>query len=287
MYATLTQNGNIVATGFTPVAFPVTSGQSYVVSVSDYGSNYFNHYSNGFTVRSIPVTANSSTTSLTAIFTTTPQTPPTTNYSITVNSHDMNGTALTGFYVDLRVNGNHIESTFTPGTLANLQPGVQYQVVIYWFGNYYFRDFSNGNLNRYALVTLNTTAGQNTVTLNALYQSVPASKAATLNILAQLTNGTQIGTTFNNTGYIQHTPGMWLTVTPPGTTTPFTGTFTGGSILPFVLMNDQTYTVSMTPSYNGYTFAYWKDTGSTNPVRAIALNGDASYIAVYNYVAPA
>jgi hypothetical protein len=268
------------------VSFPVTSGQNYIVTVSDYGSTYFNHYSNGFTVRSIPVTANSSTTALTAIYTTTPQTPPSTDYSITVNSHDLNGTALNGFYVDLRVNGNHIEGAFTSGTLSNLQPGVQYQVVIYWFGNYYFRDFSNGDLNRYELVTLNTTAGQNTVTLNALYQYVPPAKAATLNILAQLTNGTQIGTTFNNTGYIQHTPGMWLTVTPPGTTTPFTGTFTGGSILPFVLINDQTYTVQMTPSYNGYTFAYWKDSGSTNPVRAIALNGNASYTAVYTYAAP-
>ena len=61
---------------------------------------------------------------------------------------------------------------------------------------------------------------------------------------AQFPNGTQIGTTFNNTDYIQHTPGMWLTVTPPGSSQPFTGSFTGGSILPFILFKGQTYTTT-------------------------------------------
>src|ERR1700719_3147489 len=75
--------------------------------------------------------------------------------SITVTSKDIgNGTALTGFTVDLRVNGNPVQSGFTPVTFSGLKTGVQYQVVVYWYGNYYFRDFSDGNLNRYALVTV-------------------------------------------------------------------------------------------------------------------------------------
>jgi len=282
IYTELQQNGNIVSTGFTPVAFPVTNGQSYTVTVSNYGSSYFNQWSNGFSVRTIPVTANGSTTSLTAVFTTTQQAPPPTGYSITINSNDINGTTLAGFYIDVRVNGNHIASGFTPATIQNLEPGVQYQIVAYWYGNYYFREFSNGDLNRYALVTFNST-GATSVTYDALYQYVPKMQAADLNIIAELPNGTLLGTTFNNSGYIQHTPGMWLTITP-GSGTPFTGSYTGGSILPFVLFNSEPYTISMTAGYQNYHFAYWKDTSGTNPDRAITLNGSATYIAVYIYV---
>jgi hypothetical protein len=53
-------------------------------------------------------------------------------------------------------------------TFSGLQTGVQYQLVVFWYGNYYFRHFSDGDLNRYALVTLNAT--QNSVSLTGLYQ---------------------------------------------------------------------------------------------------------------------
>jgi len=200
--------------------------------------------------------------------------------SITVTSEDIgNGTTLSGFTVDLRVNGNPVQNGFTPVTFSGLQTGVQYQVVVYWYGNYYFRGFSDGDLNRYALVTLNAT--QDSVSLTGLYQRVPSSQAASLNILAQFPNGTRIGTTFNNTDYIQHTPGMWLTVTPPGSTQPFTGSYTGGSILPFTLFRGQTYTVEMTAGYGNIQFLHWKDNNSTDLSRQVKLNGDASYTAIY------
>jgi hypothetical protein len=210
--------------------------------------------------------------------------PPPVPNSITVTSKDIgNGTALTGFTVDLRVNGNPVQSGFTPVTFSGLKTGVQYQVVVYWYGNYYFRDFSDGDLNRYALVTLN--ASQDSVSLTGLYQYVPAAQAASLNILAQFPNGTQIGTTFNNTDYIQHTPGMWLTVTPPGSAQPFTGSYTGGSILPFVLFKGQTYTVQMTAGYGNVQFLHWKDNNSTDLSRQVRLNGEASYTAIYAVMA--
>jgi len=119
------------------------------------------------------------------------------------------------------------------------------------------------------------------VSLTGLYQYVPASQAASLNILAQFPNGTQIGTTFNNTDYIQHTPGMWLTVTPPGSGQPFTGSYTGGSILPFILLKGQTYTVEMTAGYGNVQFLHWKDNNSTDLSRQVRLTGKASYTAIY------
>ncbi len=289
MFVVLASNGQTVASGFTPAPFSATSGQSYSVTISDYTNAYFSQWRNGVTSRTMIVTATSSQTALIATFC---QTQGCSSggggggggaaNTITVTGSDLrSGAALSGMYVDLRLDDNHVESGFTPVTFSGLQTGAKYLVVVYWYGDYYFRHFSNGNLERYSYVTLNATAGQNSYTLNALYESVPAAQAASLNVIAQFPNGTQIGTASEIGGYPQHTPGMYLSVTPPGSTAPFTATFTGGSILPFILFNGQTYAVSMSAGYGNIYFDHWKDSGSTNPDRAIPLNGGSSYIAVY------
>jgi hypothetical protein len=256
-------------------------GQNYTVSVSDSKNLFFNQWSNGWSSRVIPVAANASQESLTAVFTTTLQPSPPTPYSITVNSNALNGTSISGYLIDLRVGGYAIASGFSPVTFKNLEPGLEYQVVAYWSGNYYFRHFSDGDLNRYELITFNST-GSTTASFDAIYEYVPSSQAVTLNVIAEFPNGTQIGTTFNNTGYIQHTPGLWLTVTPPDATIPYTGSFTGGSLLPFVLFRGENYTVQMTLSFGNYKFAYWQDSGGTNATRSIALDQNATtIIAIY------
>jgi hypothetical protein len=48
-YTTLSQNGNIVQTAFSPAEFTVSSGQTYQVAVADYGSYSFDHWSDGST----------------------------------------------------------------------------------------------------------------------------------------------------------------------------------------------------------------------------------------------
>lgn len=279
VYAELMLNGDEVATGYTPAVFNATGGLNYTVAVSDFTDLYFNQWSNGFTSRVIPIAANGSQVTLTAVYTTTQEAPPSTPWSISVTGAGLNGTSLTGFKIDLRVDGYAIEDGFVPVTFSDLEPGLQYQVVAYWYGNYYFRHFSNGELNRYELVTFNST-GTTSESYQAIYQYVPPSQAATLNVIAIFPNGTQIGTTFNNTGYIQHTPGMWLTVTPPNSTTPFTGSDTGGSLLPFVLPEGETYTVTMT-NYGDIKFAYWNDTGNTNATRTVSLDQNTTLVAVY------
>ena len=287
MYAVLQQGGSTVSTGFTPVTFATTSGATYSVTVADYTNAYFSQWSNGVSSRTIAVTATGSQTSLTATYCQTQGGCSSGGgggggAAITVTSSDLHsGATITGMYVDLRLNDNSIQSGFTPVTFSGLQTGVQYLVVVYWYGSNYFRHFSNGNLQRYELVTLNSTSGQSTITLNALYENVPKPQAASLNLIAQFPNGTQIGTASEDNGYPQHTPGMYLTVTPPGSGSPFTATFTGGSILPFIFFNGQTYTVQMSTGYSNITFAFWKDNGSTDPTRSFMLTGNATYIAVY------
>jgi hypothetical protein len=263
------------------VTFQTVSGQNYTVAISNYNDLYFNRWSNDFSSRVIPVAASESQVSLTAVFTTSPEAPPSTPYSITVGSTTLNGTAINGYLIDLRVGGYAIDSGFSPVTFTNLEPGLQYQIVAYWAGNYYFREFSNGDLNRYELVTFNTT-GTTSVDYDAMYQYVPPSQAVTLNIIAEFSNGTEIGTTSNTTDYIQHTPGMWLTLTPPSATIPYTGSDTGGSLLPFVLLRGQTYTIQMTLGYGSVSFAHWQDTGSTNATRTITLDQNATtLVAIY------
>jgi hypothetical protein len=281
VYTELELNGQNVSTGYTPVTFQVVSGQNYTVAISDSKNLYFNRWSSNFSSRVIPVAAGASQVSITAVFTTSPESPPSTPYSITVDSSALNGTTISGYLIDLRVGGYAIESGFTPVTFTNLEPGLEYQVVAYWAGNYYFRHFSNGDLNRYELLTFNST-GSTTASYDAMYEYIAPSQAATLNVIAEFPNGTQIGTTFNNTGYIEHTPGLWLTVTPPGATTPYTGSFTGGSLLPFVLLSGQSYTVQMTLGFGDYSFAYWQGSGSTNATRTITLDQNATTIvAIY------
>ncbi len=297
LYVTLSQNGATTASGFTPATFSVTSGQTYSVTAEDYTNAYFNHWSNGDGARTISVTATSSDTSLSAIYTQTPQSQPPTGNSITVLGTTLNGSTINGIFVDLRINGNHIASEFTPVTFNNLQLGVQYGIVVYWYGNYYIRYINDSNtgidLQRYDLVTLSQSHPSDT--LNSIFEYVPPSQAANLNIIAEFPNGTQLGTASVVNGYDLHTPGMWLTLTPPFQSTPYTGTFTGGSILPFTLFNHETYIVQMSSGYDGpwtgnpgygqvvqITFSHWQDNNSTDPNRAITLDGNAQYIAIYD-----
>ena len=191
----------------------------------------------------------------------------------------INGTSFSGVQVDLRVNGTTIKTSYTPATFSGLTPGIQYQVVVYWLTNTYFRHFSDGDLERYATVTLN---GTKYVSLNAEYQSVPPQDAAALNVIAELPNGTQIGTSDLVNGSDFHTPGMWFQIIPPGSNQAFTGSYTGGSILPFIFFNHETYTIQMSTGYQNLHFEYWKDNLSDNLTRTLTLNGNETFVAIYD-----
>ena len=222
---------------------------------------------------------------------------PQSTGSITITGVSLNGTAVPSILVDLRINGNNVSQGSLPVTFTGCQLGVQYGVVVYWYGNNYIRYINDANtgidLQRYDLVTLS--ASKPSDTLTAMFEYVPPSQAASLNIVAQFPNGTQLGTATVVNGYDLHSPGMWLTVTPPFQSTPYTGTFTGGSILPFTLFNHETYTVQMSPDYYGpwvtnltgtgpmvnITWSHWQDNNSNDSTRAITLNGNANYTAIY------
>ena len=222
---------------------------------------------------------------------------PQSTGSITITGITLNGTTVSSILVDLRINGNNVSQGSLPVTFTGCQLGVQYGVVVYWYNNYYIRYINSSSgvdLQRYDLVNLSQS--NPSVSLTAVFEYVPQSQAGSLNFIAEFPNGTQLGTASVVNGYDLHSPGMWLTLTPPFQNTPYTGTFTGGSILPFTLFNNETYTVQMSLGYQGpwittlsgtgpmvnVTWSHWQDNNSTNPNRAITLNGSATYTAIYD-----
>ncbi|WP_337862425.1 spherulation-specific family 4 protein, partial [Nitrososphaera sp.] len=62
MWTTIQSGGSTVRTGFTPLSFAGTTGATYTVTVSDYGSNTFGQWENGSTSRTRSVTLNSDVT---------------------------------------------------------------------------------------------------------------------------------------------------------------------------------------------------------------------------------
>ena len=225
--------------------------------------------------------------------------------SITVMGVTLNGSSpVNGAFVDLRVNGNEVASGFTPVTFQNLTLGVQYGVVVYWFNGYYIRYINDSitgiDLQRYDLVTLTQETPNDT--LHGYFEFVPASMSASLNVQAEFPNGTLIGTStyIPSLKYPLHSPGMWLTLTPPNSTQPYTGAFTGGSILPFILYDHKNYTVDMILGFCGpwdsglengsapivdLVWSHWLNS-SSGADRVVALNGNTTIIAIYDQIYP-
>ncbi len=82
---------------------------------------------------------------------------PQSTGSITITGISLNGTAVTSILVDLRINGNNVSQGALPVTFTGCQLGVQYGVVVYWYGNYYIRYINSSSgidLQRYDLVNL-------------------------------------------------------------------------------------------------------------------------------------
>ena len=79
MWATIQSGGTTIKSGFTPLTISGTTGATYVVTISNYGSYTFDHWGNGSTGNPRWITLNAATTA-TAIFRTSstpsPSPPP-------------------------------------------------------------------------------------------------------------------------------------------------------------------------------------------------------------------
>ncbi len=271
MYFTIQQKGVTIATGFTPATVPVTANQNFDVTVDDFTNAFFSHWSNGVSTRTITVNATTGITTLNAIYTQTAQPAPACSgssaNSIQVTSSLLNNTAITGMYIELRLSGNVLKG-YTPVVFCNLQAGASYEVVAYSFAPNFFRHWADGTLIRLDFAT----PGTSPISLNAMFENIPANLAAQLNVVAQFSNGTVIG------GFEES--GMWIGLTPPGGSSVYTVAFSGSSSLPWTVFNGKTYTVQV-DSFGHILFDHWQDNGSTNPIRSITMSGSITLVAIY------
>ena len=163
-YAVLYHNGAVVNTGFTPATFSTVAGQTYTIEVQDYGSYFFNHWSdNGGANRDKTFTATSAEQTFTAEYSTTQQTSngstggiagdgsgtsTTASTKITVATTDSAGNTIAGYYTTLWQNGAQIKSVFSPASFT-VTSGQTYQVAVSDYGSYFFDHWSDGSRDRF------------------------------------------------------------------------------------------------------------------------------------------
>ena len=150
-------NGTILATGYTPVTFNVTSGNAYTIVSSNYQNNVFNHWNDGTTTTSKTITPTQNTT-LTEYYSTGP-------VSLKVKTVDLSGNVITGLWTTLASGGTTIQSGYTTMTFT-VTPGNQYTVTVSNYQNYVFNHWSDGSTNPNKTITPTQAA-----TLVAYYNS--------------------------------------------------------------------------------------------------------------------
>lgn len=146
-YTTLSQNGAVIKTAFSPASFTLNSGQTYQVAVSDYGGYAFDHWSDGSTSRQKTVTGGQAAT-LTAYYkTTAPQAA-----TLTIRSVGLDGSPITGLWTV--IGGAGSATGFTPLSYT-ADAGSRYTVTMGEWQNYKFDHWDNGSTSKSRTVTPN------------------------------------------------------------------------------------------------------------------------------------
>src|SRR5579885_347809 len=267
-YTTVSQGGTVIQYGFSPTSFSLPPG-TYDVAVSDYGSYFFSHWSDGVTSRSHSVTiASTGTVTLTAIYSTS--TPVSTG--ITVNSQYSDGSALSGMYVVLQQNGAVVDYGFTPKTFGSVTAGQSYTILPQDYTNAYFNHWSDGVTTRERTVTASSTP----ITLTAVYTktqttapdfgisvlpatlTVAPGSSGMSNVTISSTNG------FNSTVALSASsvPSGVTATFSPNTVTPPSGSYAGSTI---------TFAASSTAAQGTYTVTITGTSGSVQHSTTMTL----------------
>ena len=141
MWATLSQNGVVLASGFTPQTFTGVVGDSYVLHVGNYGDTVFCYWQDGNTSAYRPITLTGST-SYTAYYSTTGSCPA--KVPVTVISETTAGTEFKGMWLTVTSDGEKIDSGFTPLTFE-ATVGDSYTISMSNYEDYVFAHWSGGS----------------------------------------------------------------------------------------------------------------------------------------------
>jgi len=152
MYVSLSLNGSLIQSNFTPTSFKLNSSQTYTVTVADYSGYTFDHWGNGSTLRTMTISI-SSNTALTAIYRKVGSGVPQGESILTVKTIDSSGGSISGLYTSLWQNGTLISSADSPASFM-VNTGAIYQVIVSSYGNYTFDHWSSGSTD--LMITTNT-----------------------------------------------------------------------------------------------------------------------------------
>lgn len=246
-YTVLSQDGAIVRTAFSPASFTLNSGQTYRVSVSDYGNYAFDHWNDGSTVRQKTVTGGQATT-LTAYYKSAA--PKAVN--LMVESEDLVGDSITGLWTVVKKGGVTVKTGYTPLTYT-AEAGSTYEVSVANYGNYEFDHWQGGGSGSTRQVTPNSDT-----TLTAVY-STGEPDPVILTIRSVGLDGSPI-------------TGLWTLISGSGSASGFTP-------LTYTADTGSQYTVTM-GEWQNYKFDHW-DNGSTSKSRIVTPNGNIVLTAYY------
>jgi hypothetical protein len=192
----------------------------------------------------------------------TTQPPPSTTQSIqsvtiTINSVNMVGNPLPGYYTTIRQGSTLLQSGFTTMTFTGTV-GVTYTVAVQDYAGVVFDHWEDGSTNRNRTITTNQD-----ISVKAYYKVVN---------LTQNKNQKITVSTVNSDGI--KISGYYATLWENGIKLA-----SAYSPATFDITSGKTYVVSVS-NYNGVKFNHWED-GSTLRQRTFSLSSDTTFTATY------
>lgn len=249
-------SNNVLETGFTPAAFALNNGVSYYVRVDNYGSCSFDHWMDTGSSSALRQVSISSNTQITAIYNCGGGSPS----SLTVNSVDQSGKAISGYYVILSNSAGGAAATgFTPTTFSTAS-GNTYSIQADGYQSCVFSQWSDGVTSNPR--TFTSSAG---MTLTAVYAcGTSGGGPSSVGVKSISQNGTAIS------GYYTVLYDSSGSVLATGFT-PATFTTTAG----------QVYSVRV-ENYGSCVFANWTNGATSDPMTFTATSAAQTFTAVYN-----
>ncbi|TLY17450.1 MAG: hypothetical protein E6K86_01960 [Thaumarchaeota archaeon] len=182
----LSQNGQVLANGYTPATYTLNSGQTYTLEADGYASCSFDHWldtNSPNNLRDVSITSDTSltavlncgntvTTTTTTTATTTTSTTSTTTTTlagssqISVSTVNSAGAPINGYYTTLWQNGVMLQWCYSPCSFV-VSNGQTYQVAVADYGGETFSHWSDGITNIFHTVTLGSISI--TLSLTAVY----------------------------------------------------------------------------------------------------------------------
>jgi hypothetical protein len=266
MYTTIREGSTTVKTGFAPLSHEGIAGNTYSVSVSDYGNLFFDHWENGSTSRMRTITLNTDI-SISAYYidTTISSTPLASANTAPVATND-SATTKQDTAVDIDVLANDsdtdgdvltVASVTDPanGTTANKGSGIVT----------YTPDpgFSGTDSFNYTLSDGNGNSAMGTVVVTVEPAEAPPLLPSNYELLVDAVDPSGNPRT-----------GMYTTIREGSTTVK-----TGFTPVPFTGNAGTAYSVTVS-DYGSSIFDHWED-GSTSRTRIVALNSDVTVTAHY------